>query len=99
MDNFNFYSPTEFIFGNERENETGKYVKKYSGNRALISYGSDSAVRSGLIDKIKRSLDKEDDIPLLVKNQGVGCGKTGGFMPLSEEDITKIYNIAAKAEI
>ena len=46
MDNFNFYSPTEFVFGRDRENETGKYVKKYGGTRVLIHYGSGSAVKS-----------------------------------------------------
>lgn len=59
MDNFNFYSPTEFVFGKERENEVGKYVRKYKGTRVLIHYGSGSAVKSGLIDKVKKSLDDE----------------------------------------
>lgn len=36
MDNFNFYSPTEFVFGKGRENECGKYVKKYGGTKVLI---------------------------------------------------------------
>lgn len=31
MDNFNFYSPTEFVFGKGRESECGKYVKKNGG--------------------------------------------------------------------
>lgn len=60
MDNFNFYSPTEFVFGRDRENETGKYVKKYGGTRVLIHYGSGSAVRSGLLDRVKKSLDSEE---------------------------------------
>ncbi len=59
MDNFNFYSPTEFVFGKDRENETGIYVKKYGGTRVLIHYGSGSAVKSGLVDKVKRSLEAE----------------------------------------
>lgn len=59
MDNFNFYSPTEFVFGKDRENEVGKYVRKYGGSRVLIHYGSGSAVRSGLIDKVKKALDDE----------------------------------------
>ena len=59
MDNFNFYSPTEFVFGRDRENETGKYVKKYGGTRVLIHYGSGSAVKSGLLDRVKKSLDSE----------------------------------------
>ena len=58
MDNFNFYSPTEFVFGKDRENECGELVKKYGGAKVLIHYGGGSAVRSGLIDRVKASLDK-----------------------------------------
>ncbi len=57
MDNFNFYSPTEFVFGMNRENECGELVKKYGGTKVLIHYGGGSAVRSGLIDRVKASLD------------------------------------------
>ena len=57
MDNFNFYSPTEFVFGMNRENECGELVKKYGGNKVLIHYGGGSAVRSGLIVRVKASLD------------------------------------------
>lgn len=42
---------------------------------------------------------KEEDIPELVKKFGLGDGKTGGFVPLSSEDISNIYRIAAKAVI
>ncbi len=59
MDNFNFYSPTEFVFGKERENEVGKYVRKYGGSRVLIHYGGGSAVKSGLLERVKKSLDAE----------------------------------------
>ena len=58
MDNFNFYSPTEFVFGKDREAECGELVKKYGGTKVLIHYGGGSAVRSGLIDRVKASLDK-----------------------------------------
>ena len=58
MDNFNFYSPTEFVFGRDRETECGELVKKYGGTKVLIHYGGGSAVRSGLIDRVKASLDK-----------------------------------------
>ncbi len=60
MDNFNFYSPTEFVFGKGRENESGEYVKKYGGSKVLIHYGGGSAVRSGLIDRVKKSLLDSD---------------------------------------
>ncbi len=59
MENFNFYSPTEFVFGKDRENECGKYVKKFGGSKVLIHYGGSSAIKSGLIDRVKKSLDSE----------------------------------------
>lgn len=71
MDNFNFYSPTEFVFGKDRENECGEYVKKYGGSRVLIHYGGGSAVRSGLIDRVKKSLT----------DSGVSFTELGGVQP------------------
>ena len=56
MDNFNYYSPTEFVFGKDRESECGIYAKKYHGNKVLVLYGGGSAKRSGLIDKVEKSL-------------------------------------------
>ena len=60
MNNFNFFSPTEFVFGKDRENDVGMYVKKYGGTKVLIHYGGGSVVRSGLLDRIKASLEKEN---------------------------------------
>ncbi len=59
MENFNFYSPTEFVFGKDTENECGKYVRKHGGSKVLIHYGSASAVKSGLLDRVKKSLEAE----------------------------------------
>ena len=56
MNNFNFYSPTEFVFGKGRAAEAGHFVKKYGGTKVLIHFGGGSAVRSGLIDTVKKSL-------------------------------------------
>ena len=57
MDNFNFYSPTEFIFGKDTENDCGKYIKKYGGTKVLVHYGSNSAQKSGLLDRVCKSLE------------------------------------------
>ena len=59
MDNFNFYSPTFFAFGKDRENETGSLVKRFGGSKVLIVYGGGSVIRSGLLDRVKVSLEKE----------------------------------------
>lgn len=79
MDNFTFYSPTEFVFGKDTENECGKYVKKYGGSKVLIHYGGGSAVKSGLLDRVKKSLDAE----------GIAYCELGGVQPNPRD--TKIY--------
>ena len=57
MDNFQYYSPTEFVFGRDCETKAGELVKKYGGSRVLIHYGGGSAVKSGLLDRVKESLE------------------------------------------
>ncbi len=79
MDNFQFYSPTEFVFGKETENESGRLVKKYGGSKVLIHYGGGSAVKSGLLDRVKASLEKE----------GLSYVLLGGVKPNPRD--TKIY--------
>ncbi|WP_028511381.1 iron-containing alcohol dehydrogenase [Ruminococcus sp. NK3A76] len=71
MLDFNFYSPTEFVFGKGRESECGELVRKYGGSKVLIHYGGGSAVKSGLIDRVKASLTKS----------GVGFAELGGVRP------------------
>ena len=71
MDNFNFYSPTEFVFGRGRETECGRYVRKFGGSKVLIHYGGGSAVKSGLLAKVKASLDAE----------GISYEELGGVQP------------------
>ena len=71
MDNFTFYSPTQFVFGKGTENESGAYVKKYGGSKVLVHYGSGSVVRSGLLDRVKKSLEAE----------GIAYVELGGVQP------------------
>ena len=60
MENFNFYSPTFFAFGKDRESDCGELVKRFGGSKVLIHYGGGSVVRSGLLDRVKESLKKVD---------------------------------------
>lgn len=71
MNNFTFYVPTRFIFGKDEENNTGKYVKAEGGTNVLIHYGGGSAVRSGLLDRVKASLEAE----------GIAYEELGGVQP------------------
>ncbi len=58
MLNFNFCSPTEFIFGKDTEFQVGKLLKKYKAKKVLIHFGSGSIKRSGLFDKVVKSLEE-----------------------------------------
>ena len=57
MDNFVFYSPTRFVFGRDTENKAGELVKSFGGTKVLIHYGGGSVVRSGLLDRVVKSLE------------------------------------------
>ena len=39
MNNFIFYSPTEFVFGRDTEAQTGALVQKYGARKIMIVYG------------------------------------------------------------
>ena len=71
MNNFNFYSPTSFVFGKGRETEAGKYVKRFGGTKVLIHFGGGSVLRSGLLDRVKTSL----------ANENITFTQLGGVMP------------------
>lgn len=71
MNNFDFCSPTYFVFGKDRETEAGQYVKRYGGSKVLIHYGGGSVVKSGLLDRVKKSLQE----------QGLSYVELGGVMP------------------
>ncbi len=58
MFNFQYYTPTRIIFGKGTENQAGQLIKEHGGSSVLIHYGGQSALRSGLIDRIKASLDQ-----------------------------------------
>ena len=49
MNNFIFYSPTEFVFGRDTEAQTGALVQKYGARKVMIVYGGGSVIRSGLL--------------------------------------------------
>ena len=56
MRTFSFYNPARIIFGRGVEEQTGEQVKKY-GTKVLLHYGGGSVKRTGVLDKVKASLD------------------------------------------
>lgn len=57
MNDFNYYTPTRYVFGRGVEAQTGELTHWMGVNRVLLVYGGGSVVRSGLLDRVKASLD------------------------------------------
>ena len=62
MDNFTFYSPTLFAFGDGQAQTTGSLVRRFGGSKVLLVYGGGSVKRNGAYDAVTASL-KEAGIP------------------------------------
>ena len=71
MFDFNYYTPTQVVFGKDTENRAGELVKRYGGTSVLLHYGGQSALRSGLVDRVKASLDAA----------GIAHVELGGVVP------------------
>ena len=71
MKDFNYYAPTEVVFGENSEEQVAALVKKYGGTKVLVHYGGQSAIRSGLLPKICELLQKD----------GIDFVQLGGVVP------------------
>ena len=58
MYNFNYYTPTKVVFGKNTEDKCGELVKEQGCKKVMIHYGSGSVKRTGLLDKVKASLNE-----------------------------------------
>ena len=71
MNDFNYYAPTKVVFGKGAEQKVGNLIKEQNCKKVLIHYGSGSARRSGLLDRIEAIFDKE----------GITYVELGGVVP------------------
>lgn len=74
MENFEFVSPTHFVFGRGAEEQVGAKLAERGAAKVLLHFGGQSAVKSGLVDRVKASLDA----------QGVQHVELGGVRPNPE---------------
>ena len=79
MNNFVFYSPTEFVFGKATEMQVGALARKHGARKVMIVYGGGSVIRSGLLDRVKQSLQEA----------GIEYCLMGGVQPNPVD--TKVY--------
>ena len=60
MLDFEFVSPTHFVFGKEAEKKVGKKLSDAEAKRVLLHYGGNSAKKSGLLDTKKNALSEQN---------------------------------------
>jgi len=71
MKDFNYYAPTQVVFGKASEEQVATLTKHYGGTKVLLHYGGKSAIRSGLLNKVER----------LLTEGGIEFVKLGGVVP------------------
>lgn len=71
MFNFEYTTPTRVFFGKGTEEMVGKLLREYGATNVLIHYGSGSCVRSGLLDRVIKS----------VEDAGIAHSELGGVRP------------------
>ncbi len=61
MLNFSYHNPTRLVFGRGAEERTGEVVRESLGcaGKVLVLYGGGSARRTGLLDRVLKSLERE----------------------------------------
>lgn len=60
MIDFDFCSPTKFIFRRDAEMQTGKILAGYGSKKVLVHFGGKSAKKSGLLNRVYDSLKAEN---------------------------------------
>lgn len=71
MNRFTYYAPTKVVFGEDAEQQVGALIREQRCAKVLLHYGGGSARRSGLLDRVKASLDAA----------GVAYVELGGVVP------------------
>jgi len=79
MINFEFCSPTKFVFGKGAEAKTGALVREFGGTKALLHFGGGSIRTNGVYDKVTTSL----------KAAGVTWVELGGVKPNPREALVR----------
>lgn len=79
MNNFQYFTPTKVVFGKGTEERVGELILEQKARKVLIHYGSGSARRSGLLDRIEASL----------KASGIEYVSLGGVVP--NPHLSKVY--------
>lgn len=58
MLDFEYYAPTKVFFGKDAESKVGGVLREQGFEKVLLVYGGGSVIKSGLLDRVKRSLEE-----------------------------------------
>ena len=79
MEDFEYVSPTRFVFGRGVEEQVGVRLAERGAHTVLVHFGGRSALESGLIDRVRASLDEA----------GVAHVELGGVRPNPEVTLVR----------
>lgn len=79
MDNFSLCTPTRYVFGREAECKAADLCHEAGWKSVMIVYGGQSAIRSGLLERVRKSLS----------DTGIKVTELGGVQPNPTDD--KVY--------
>ena len=71
MFDFKYFTPTKVIFVKNTESKVAELINEFGGTKVLIHYGGGSVVRSGLLKRVKDTLD----------SAGISYVELGGAVP------------------
>ena len=79
MTDFEFCSPTKFVFGRGAEAKVGALVRQFGGTKALLHFGGGSVRRTGVYDRVVAAL----------RGAGVAFVELGGVRPNPREALVR----------
>lgn len=79
MTGFTYNAPTKVVFGADAELQVGQLIGQEKARKVLVHYGGSSARKSGLLDRIERSL----------RECGIEFVELGGVVP--NPRMSKVY--------
>ncbi|MBQ3302478.1 MAG: iron-containing alcohol dehydrogenase [Eggerthellaceae bacterium] len=88
MNDFVFYSPTKFAFGRGYVDRTGEELASAGFKRVLLVFGQGSVIRTGVLDRVKASLDAA----------GISYVECGGVRPNPEVEWIRKAILVAREE-
>lgn len=84
MQNFEYYSPCKIVFGRGAEDAVARELAHYGAGRVLIVFGGGSVLKSGLLQRIEKTLDEAG-----IQHQAFGGAKPNPLVSHARDGVKK----------